>query len=256
MEFFIEAFHRAHHRLEVDRGNDIGMIQAVLHFFDDHYRMGAHKLGAVDQGQPLFWPQLNGLHAQLLQDFFGRLHTVAAADSAHSDEWKKKVRQRRQIARSTDRSLFRDTGDDILIDMPNDPPEGVGRNPGVAFCQRMRFQDQHQFGDLSVDRISDANAVAHQKVVLQRFRVLLVDPGGTQRAKPSVNAVNDPVIADNIGDDPVALTHFFACSICQYAFFKAADQPDCPPNSEQVFTVPKFLKQTFFLHHLRFFQKN
>jgi hypothetical protein len=77
----------------------------------------------------------------------------------------------------------------------NQPVYYLFRNPGVAVCEALNFQEQHDLHYLGGYRIAGACSVAHHQVHLESLNIAVGNPDIAQRAKTGIDTVNELIRA-------------------------------------------------------------
>ena len=165
--------------------------------FHGPYGIGEDELGAVDEGQSFFWAQLEGRHAQPVENLFRGIAAALVKDLAQTDQGQEKVGQGGQVAGGADRSFFGDDGQNVIFKMPGDALQGLQLYTGKASCQRVHFCDEHDAGDVGGYGVTDPYAMTLEDLMLQGEEVAGGDPRVGQDAKAGVHTVYGAVI---IGD--------------------------------------------------------
>ena len=126
----------------------------------------AHELGAVQQGQPLLGFEPDRLPAPLGQHLGGRPDTAFALHFAQSQQRQAHMRQRRQVARSAERSLLVDHGQYVVVEKVDQPLYGRQLHAGMAVGERLYLEQKDQFHDLGGDALARPAGVRHDEVLL------------------------------------------------------------------------------------------
>ena len=153
----------AEQRLDAHRGADVGDLDQQADVVDRQRQQHLHRLGAVDQGQPLLGGQHERLDALLGQQLGARpaaqVPVAAAAQPALADQRLGQVRELREVAGRADRPLAGDHRHQVV----GQQLEQLGRQlvayAGVAAGQGPGPQQQQAAHHVVGQRLADPGAV-------------------------------------------------------------------------------------------------
>ena len=95
----------------------------------DEGEAGGHQVGAVDQGEPLFGDQRDGLDTLLAEHLGGGATVALVEDFALADHGEHGVRQGGEIARGPDGARLGDEGGDAGVEQGDDLFDDHGADP-------------------------------------------------------------------------------------------------------------------------------
>ena len=170
------------------RAKGVGPVCEARHAFERHHAGTKHHLRAIDERQPLLGTEFKRRPAQLTQSVRRRqLSSVRHHHFPLADQWQHKVRERRQIPGSPQRTLARNHGQHTRIPMVEQALHRCHRHSRMALAQRLDLQQQHGLHHHTRQRLPDPARVRNQQVSLQPHEV--VHAGRGQIAKPRVDAI-------------------------------------------------------------------
>ncbi len=168
---------RAEQRLDAHGRCDTGGPGEAIRVGQEKRPDRAHHLGAVEQGEAFLGLEGQRLQPGLAQRDHRRHHGPVVFHLAAADEWQRKVRERREIARRPDAPLLRDDRVDPQAKEVEQPVDEQRPAAAVAERERVGPQQQHRPDDLARERRPDAGRVAHQEVLLEAPSVGRLDEG-------------------------------------------------------------------------------
>ena len=168
--------------------------------------VGAHELRAVEQRQPLLGLQLDGLPPHFGQHLRSRAHLALMLDLAEPEKRQAHVGQRRQVARSTERTLLIDNREYVVVEEVDKTLDGSELHARMAVGKRLDFQQQNQPHDLGRNPLARAAGVRHDKVLLQGGQVVAADRNVAQRTEPRGDAVDGPLGVLHLAVEVLAAT--------------------------------------------------
>ena len=163
---------------------------------------GRHALGAVYEGEPFLGFEHERLQAAATEGGGGRHALAFEAHLAFADHGQREVRERRQVARGTERALL---GHDRQQPVPEHVDKALHHlapHPGVAESEHVGPQGQHRPDLVGRQLVADGDGVGAQEAVLQGPRVLRGEVHVRQAAETGRHPVDDLTRLEGRDDDP------------------------------------------------------
>lgn len=190
MHLVAEGFDAAVESVERQRADAVGPLAQAARPDQRPDAVCAHELGAVQQGQPLLGFEPDRLPAPLGQHLGGRPDTAFALHFAQSQQRQAHMRQRRQVARSSERPLLIDHGQCVVVEKVDQPLHGRQLHAGMAVGERLYLEQKDQFHDLGGDALARPAGVRHDEVLLQLGQLVVPYRNVAQRSETGGDAVN------------------------------------------------------------------
>jgi hypothetical protein len=183
----------AEQRLDAHRRGDVGNAQQGFEIRAREHQHGEHAVGAVDEGEALLLREDDRLDAGG-GDRVGRGQDVVAdADGALAHDGERRVRERRQVARATERPELADDRRDAGVQQRGVGLGGDAAHAGAAGEQCLQPQ-QHEAADhLPLDLRAGARGVRPDQAALQLGAPLRRDVPGRERPEAGGDAVHGVV---------------------------------------------------------------
>jgi hypothetical protein len=155
---------------------------------------GGH-LRAVEQRQPFLRPQCRRLQSGARERIASAHRSALDPGLAFADQYRGKVRQRREIARRTHRSLRRNAGNDAGVRHGEKRFDDAPPDSRMAARERCDLERDDQAHDRVVEQRPRAGRMRQHQRALQRGKPCIVDPRAREQAETGVDAVDDPMLA-------------------------------------------------------------
>ena len=149
-----------------------------------------HVLRAVEQRQTLFRCELDRLPVELLQHLLAANHLAVYLHFAETDERKRKVSQRNEVARCAERALHVYHRIYVVVEEVDESVHGDELAAREAVAERLYLQEQHNLHDVVRHTVARAASMRHHKVYLQLRQVVGADAHVAERAEARRNAVD------------------------------------------------------------------
>ena len=153
-------------------------------------RERGRNLRSVQEREPFLRRKFDRLQARGRQRRGARQQLPVHARLAFADQHRRKVRERRQIARCADGSLPRNARYDARIGHADDQLDHVPANAGIAAGQRGRLERENEPHRRGVERRTRARAVRAHERALQLGQARVVDPRARKETESGIDAVN------------------------------------------------------------------
>ena len=127
-----EGFDAAVVGFERNGSDDVGPPAEALRLDEAVHRMGAHELGPVEKGQPLFALQGDGLPAEFFPYFGGRTHRSLVQHFAQADEGQAHVGEGSEVAGGAQGSLGIDYRQHVFVEHVHEPLYSGQLGSGMA----------------------------------------------------------------------------------------------------------------------------
>ena len=134
-----------------------------------------HEGGAVEQGQPLFGLQFDGMEAGVLERGTAVHSFLRHNRFAFSNQHQGHVGQRGQIAAGPQRPLRWDAGMDAVVEHIDEQLDDRRTHAGITQRQRIGSYQEHGAHDFFGQLRPDADGVAAHQVDLQLFDLVGAD---------------------------------------------------------------------------------
>ena len=154
------------------------------------YSERTHVLRAVEQRQTLFRCELDRLPVELLQHLLAANHLAVYLHFAETDERKRKVSQRNEVARCAERALHVYHRIYVVVEEVDESVHGDELAAREAVAERLYLQEQHNLHDVVRHTVARAASMRHHKVYLQLRQVVGADAHVAERAEARRNAVD------------------------------------------------------------------
>ncbi len=155
--------------------------------------VGAHELRAVEQRQPLFRLELEGFPAQFAKHFGRRTHHLADLHLAQTQQRQAHVGQRREVARSAERTLLIDDGQDVAVEQLDETLHRRQLHARMAVGERLYLEQQNQPHDLRGHALPGSAGARHHEVLLQARQLVAAHRNIAQRPETGRDAVDRPL---------------------------------------------------------------
>ena len=196
----IERPAAAEGRLHAHGTDGDGAGVEILGMEQPFQREGGARLGAIEQGQPLFGCQGDGLQARNLERSGGVDQLALVAGLAFTYQQAAHMGQGRQIAGGANGALLRHHRIDFGVDEAHQGFKYRQPNAGEATGERVDLEHHHQPHGGVIHVLADAGGMGEHDGALQLVQLLHRDPGVGQQAKAGVDAVDHAVLLDHLGD--------------------------------------------------------
>ena len=215
----------------------------------DHgpHAVGAHELRAVEQRQPLFRGQFDRCQPQFSEHPGGRTHRAAVFDFAQPQQRQAQMGQRRQIARSAQRTLLVDHGQDAAVEKFDQPFDRLQLHARMAVGERLDLEQKHQPDDLGRHALARAARMRHHQVALQPRQFVVSHRDVAQRPEAGRDAVDRPLGVGHLPVQVLAAPHDTRTRVgaqCkrQLPFENLPDAPDLQAfgRNHMIFHKPSF----------------
>ena len=150
----------------------------------------AHELRAVEQRQALLGLEGDRLPALFGPHFSGRTNAALVQHLAQPDQRQAHVRERREIAGRSERTLLVHDRQHVFVEHVDQPLHGLQLYARMPVRQALRLQEQHQLHDLRTDGRAGAASVRNHQVVLQLRQLVGRDVHVVQRTEARRDAVD------------------------------------------------------------------
>ena len=157
-------------------------------------------LGAVEQRQPLFGCQGDGLQARNLERSGGVDQLALVAGLALPDQQAAHVGQGGQVARGADGALLRHHRIDFGVDEGHQGLEHRQADAGEAPRQRVDLEHHHQPHGGVIHVLANPCCMGEHYGALQFIQLFHRDAGVGQQAKAGVDAIHHAVLLDHLGN--------------------------------------------------------
>ena len=184
---------------ERHRADQIGPFREAFGLDERPAGVGAHELGAVEQGQAFLRLQADGLPAHLFPHFGSGAHLPFVADFTHPDNREAEVGEGSQVAGGAERALLVHHGEDVVVVHIDDPLHGDQLGAGVAVGERLRLEQEHQAHDVTAHFLARAAGVRHHEVVLELREVFRGDRDVVQGAEAGGDAIDRVIEVFHLG---------------------------------------------------------
>ncbi len=155
------------------------------------YAERAHELRAVEQRQPLFGLEFDGLPTELFQHFGCRYIFPFEFHFAQTEQRERHVGERSEVARCTQRPLLvDDDGQDAVVEEVDEPFHGRYLYARMTVGERLDFQQQNQADDFRRNPFARSAGVRHDEVFLEFAQTLLVYRYVAERTEAGRYTVN------------------------------------------------------------------
>ena len=150
----------AEQRLRRHRGGYIGRPKQQLGVGARQREHAQHAVSAVDQRQAFFGLELDGFEPGRLERLRRRPARALSIDNvAFTHEREADMRERRQIAAATDRTVSRHHRRNARVQHGDQAFREQGADPGHSHCQRAGAQQHGRPDHLAIDRRTDSGGV-------------------------------------------------------------------------------------------------
>jgi hypothetical protein len=206
LQVVVEHGVRAEQALDAHRRRDVRRGEQPAKVGDGQHQHAQHAVGAVDEGESLFFPQRDRCNPGLAQRI-RRLPELASrvAHLALPGERQRAVGERGEISRAAKGAILADDRGDSRRQHG-----GVGRgrrrlDPGAAGRQRRQTQQHHRADDLPFHLRARARGVTADHAALQLDPQARRNVLGGQSPESGGYTVVRPAIPSQRVDDPPAL---------------------------------------------------
>ena len=187
---FVEGFDAAVEGVERHGADFVGALGQAACVHHAPYAERAHELRAVQQCQPLFGLEFDGLPTELFQHFGCRYIFPFEFHFAQAEQRERHVGERSEVARCTQRPLLVDDGQDAVVEEVDEPFHGRYLYARMTVGERLDFQQQNQADDFRRNPFARSAGVRHDEVFLEFAQTLLVYRDVAQRTEAGRYAVN------------------------------------------------------------------
>jgi|GEM_PF-3199454 hypothetical protein len=167
---------------------------------EPHQRQRGRDLRAVDEGDPFLRLEDDGGEAGPRQRLGGGQTLAGVEGLALAHHRRRHVRERREVAGGADRALFRDDGNDALLQHRLDQADDLHTCTGRAAAERQELQDHDEADDANVEWRADAARMRQDQIALQRLDVVRRYAHARKLAEAGIDPV-DRLVAAGDGRD-------------------------------------------------------
>jgi hypothetical protein len=217
LQALVERPARSLQRLEAHRPCDVRGARQPLGIEQRERPERRHHLRAVDQGEPFLCFENDRRQPGARQDVGrrsvrGLARSVPKPGLAFPDHRERDVRERREIARGSDRSARRHARHDAAIEHLAQELDHHGPHARVSEREHLRAQDENAAHLRGRERLADAARVRADEVLLERAHVGCRNARLGQRAKPRIHPIDVgrriPFLKDVLDDGAAAFDPF------------------------------------------------
>ena len=162
-------------------------------------RESGRELRAVEQRQALLGAERHRLQPMRDEGDLGRDAAMRREAFADADHDGGHVRERRQVAGSTDRALRRHHRNDVVDEHRLEQFDRLGAHAGSALRQARELQRHHQPHDGDRHRLADAGGVRKHDVALEGFEIGGRNADTRQFAEAGVDAIDRLALGHDAG---------------------------------------------------------
>ena len=155
--------------------------------------VGAHKLRAVQQRKALFRLQPDRLQPQFGKHFGRGTHLALILHLAQPQQRQAHMCQRREVARSAQRTLLIDDGQDAAVEKLHETLHRRQLHARMAVGERLYLEQQNQPHDLRGHALPGSAGVRHHEVLLQARQLVAAHRNVAQRPETGRDAVDRPL---------------------------------------------------------------
>ena len=189
MDARIERHAAAERRVHRHRAADDRTGEQVLRREQRHERERRRHLRAIQERQPLLRPEHERLDAGGFQRDRAIVFLAADAHAPFADQCERKMRERREIARSADRALAGHDRMDPRIDEREQLLDDDGAHTGVTAREARRLQHEDQAHGRVRERRADARSMRAHQIELQRRELVVRNPCLRELAEAGIDAI-------------------------------------------------------------------
>ena len=190
----------AEHGLVRQGAADHGGGEEILGLEEAAQGEGGGNLGAVQEREPFLGRQFQRLEARDLQRLAGGQDLAAVARLALAEQHHAHMGERREVARCAHRALAGDAGIDLGVDQRDQRLQEFAADTRMAAPERVHLEHHDQADHGVVDEIAEPGRMRQDQRALQELQVLPLDAGIGQQAEAGVDAVDRPVLGDDLVD--------------------------------------------------------
>ncbi|MCY1401799.1 hypothetical protein D9M71_169230 [compost metagenome] len=194
----IERRTRAQYGFNGQAATGQGASEEVLAFKQAAQGECSGHLRTIEQCQAFLGRQGQGLQAGHSQRFGSLQPLPLVAGLAFAQQHQRHVRQRGQVAGSTDRTLERDVWIHLGVDQGNQRIDHFTTNARETTAQAVDLEHHDQAAQRVADRLADAGGMGQHQRALQVFQVGAGNAGGSQQAEPCVDAIRGAILGKNL----------------------------------------------------------
>jgi hypothetical protein len=204
----LEGAVAAQHRLDGQRGGEVGHREQVARVRDREQEHAEHPVGTVDEGEAFLGRELDRAQAGDGQRLgSGDPRAVLPEHPALAEQHERAVRQGRQIAGRAQRAVLRYPWGDVVVEQVDQRPRDERPDARAAQRQRPCPQQDHRPHHLARHRRPDAGRVRTDQRVLQFGPARRIDERVGERAEPRGHPVDRAAALLDRVDDGAAGRH-------------------------------------------------
>ncbi len=201
LESVVERRVRPERRLDRHRRDHVGRADQRGEPFGGERADREHPLGAVHEREPFLRFQRERRQAGSLERTRRGLGSGVGQDLPRPDQREREVRERREIAGGTERSLLGHGRDHVRVQHRHHQVDELGANTRVPEGEDVGAEEEHRPRLGPGERTAHRRGVRTDDPVLQVRRLRWIDPDVRQGAEAGRDAVHDLAGANRVLDD-------------------------------------------------------
>ena len=176
VETFIEGVDAAVKGVEAYGEDHVGLLAEALCLEDAPYGVGAHELGAVEEGEAFLALEFDGLPSHFIVNFLD-VHALAfVVNVAHAEDGgEHKVGERAEVAAGAEGTLLVNDWEDVVVVAINETLCGLELYAAIAEAEVLDLEQEHELYDFLWNFVADAAGVAHDEVLLELAELVFAD---------------------------------------------------------------------------------
>ncbi len=191
-------------RVGGQRGDQVGDLHQPPRLDHGERQERGHRLGAVDERQPLLGAELQRREPRPREALGGGQPPAVDAHLAVANQHGRQMGERRQIAARSHRAAARHQRQDVGAEQLEQRVDDLGPHARVAARQRVGAQQQHAAHGRIAERLADAGAVAQDQPALELLELIGGNAHAREIAEARVDTVHRCLAGERALDAPPA----------------------------------------------------